>query len=106
MLTFAGVLAKFAAATVQCETPVLTGMLSGLQELVSVTRPCFLMNPAGIVMLFPPLRGVRLIRPTYWPVATSGALISIGKVSDASFRMWRSWLLLPTVIVTPAGAVM
>src|SRR6476659_11214735 len=106
-LTFDDVLPKFAAETVQCVecgvALVVTGKLSGLHTFVRVTRPCFFTNATGMVTLLPPLRGTRLIRPWYWPFATSGALISIGNVTDASLA---TWIGLPplTVIVTPAGA--
>src|SRR3954447_5456528 len=108
MLTFEAVLPKLAAPTVQCVelgcALVLTGKLSGLHVCVSVTVPCLRTNATGIVTVLPPLRGTRLIRPWYWPTAASGALISIGNVTDASRATCRGRPSL-TVIVTPAGAV-
>src|SRR4051812_43763978 len=108
MLTFEAVLPKLAAPTVQCVelgcALVLTGKLSGLHVCVSVTVPCLRTNATGIVTVLPPLRGTRLIRPWYWPTAASGALISIGNVTDAS-RATCSGRPSLTVIVTPAGAV-
>ena len=70
-----------------------------------MTAPCFFTNATGIVTLLTPLRGTRLIRPWYWPFATLGASIVIGKVSEPPFAIFRAWLLFPTVIVTPAGCV-
>src|SRR4051812_33040824 len=108
MLTFEAVLPKFAALTVQwlavgCAF-VNAGKLSGLHVCVSVTEPCLRMNATGIVTVLPQLRGTRLMRPWYWPVATSGALISIGNVVEPSLATCRGRPSL-TVIVTPAGAV-
>src|SRR3954471_24010917 len=108
MLTFEAVLPKFAAPTVQwlaggCAF-VKAGKVSGLHVCVSVTVPCLRTTATGIVTVLPPFRGTRLIRPWYWPFAASGALISIGKVTVASFA---TWIGLPslTVIVTPGEAV-
>src|SRR5262245_34773835 len=56
--------------------------------------------------VLPPATGTRSIAPKYWPLATSGALILIGKVSVPFFPTWRFAFFLPTVIVTPAGWVM
>src|SRR5689334_11871714 len=83
---------------------VLAGNVVGLQLLLSVTTPCFFTNATGIVTLLPPLRGTRLIRPWYEPVAASGAEIVTGKVTVPFFA---TWIALPslTTIETPAGAV-
>ena len=62
----------------------------GEHVLVSVTAPCFFTNATGIVTLFAPLRGTRLMRPWYWPFATLGALIVIGKVSEPPFAIFRA----------------
>src|SRR3954451_20764085 len=106
MLTFETVLPKFAALTVQwlavgCAF-VNAGELSGVHGWGGVTAPCLRMNATGIVTVLPPLRGTRLMRPWYWPVATSGALISIGNVVEPSLATCRVRPSL-TVIVTPAG---
>src|SRR5581483_12308531 len=105
---FAAVEPRFDAVTVQCVADgalfVDAGKLVGLHVLASVTVPCVFTNATGIVTLLPPFRGTRLIRPSYWPFATVGASISIGKVTLSPLP---TWIALPplTVIVTPAGAV-
>src|SRR6476646_8974714 len=98
---------KFATLAVQCEAPVNAAKDRGEQLFVSVTAPCFFTNATGIVTLFEPepLFGTRSIRPWYWPFATLGASIEIGKVNGPSLSICRVWLLFPTVIVTPAGSV-
>src|SRR6185503_590466 len=95
---------KFATLVVQCVTPVFAANEVGEQLLETVTAPCCFTNATGIVTLFAPFRGRRVIRPWYWPVATSGAEIVTGKVTLPPFGTWIAWPLL-TVIVTPAGAV-
>src|SRR5262249_35584476 len=99
-LAFAATEPRFWAVTEQCETPVFAAKLSGEHVCVSVTAPCVFTNATGIVTVLPPFAGTRLMRASYWPSATSGAEISIGNVIVASLVTCRSWLLLPTVMVT------
>src|SRR5689334_13006279 len=87
----------------QCET-ISGPMLVGEQELVSVTAPCFLKNATGMNTGFAPDFGTSRIQPKYWPVASVGAEMVIGKVSVPSFATLRVLLPRPTVIVAPAGA--
>src|SRR4029078_5942933 len=94
----------FGTLAVQCVTPVFSANEVGEQLLETVTAPCCFTNATGIVTLFAPLRGTRVIRPWYWPFATSGAEIVTGEVTLGCFAPWIAWPLL-TVIVTPAGAV-
>src|SRR4051794_23381888 len=82
----------------------LIAIVVGEQVFVRVTAPCFRTNATGMNTGFAPEAGTSLIEPKYWPFATAGALIVIGKVSVAPFATVRLRFLFPTVIVTPAGA--
>src|SRR5262245_17093755 len=90
-LTFAGLWLKLATLATQCASPVFLGIDVGEQSCVSVTTPCRLLNATGIVTsvsFLPP--GSSVMRPKYWPVASSGALIVI-QMSVGSFL--RRWML-------------
>ena len=68
----------------------------GEQLFVSVTAPCFFTNATGIVTLFEPEPfGTRSIRPWYWPFATLGASIEIGKVTLPSLSICSGVVVVP-----------
>ena len=77
--TLAGTLPKLETLAVQWLTPVLAEKDVGSQLWDRVTAPCFFTNATGMVTGVP-VFGVRVMRPKYWPLAASGALIVTQKV--------------------------
>src|SRR5215831_1076250 len=75
----------------------------GEQLLTRCTTPCCLKNATGIVTGVATDRGVSVIRPKYWPLASPGALMTTLNRAVPLRRTLMSRPLL-TVIVAPDGA--
>ena len=80
--------AKFATPAVQFDGSVHRERRRRAAVRQADNVPCCLLNATGIVTgVAPPFCGSSVIRPKYWPGATAGALIVIGKVDRLARRL-------------------